>query len=557
MKAREREVLVLRTLAAMPFLDWLELAAVSGLAEATARRVLGRLKAQGMVECFHHASPFTAATRRWQLTYPGLERLAAAEGLAVARLLRARPLSAHWQRLLLARLDAVAVIHRLASAVASVDGPFRFRWYRAHPLDAAIALSGGRTVGVIRQGATADRTAFADRVNWLVNSRETLPRGLLTIFPDDIRLRQARRLLARYPGPVCLALEQDVARSVADDPVWRTPSVSAALSLGEALSNLRPGGGLPAEPPLERTARPAGIDTDIPVEDIPNHLLPVLLKPADKRMLDCLSDWPWATADDLCAFLDLSDSRVWRVAARLEDLGLIVRTVLGGQRRLALARRGLTLLARRDRASVATARRRWSVQDRDGEPAKDWREVPGVRSRPLARTIEHTDGVHRFLGDLLRQARDTPGCRVLQVSPAHHSTRYVRHRGHLRSVHPDAFGVVRVRGRTIPFFLEWERRAVHPSTMAARLAPYLRYYSSNQPRHDHGHQPLVLLVCDDFIAEGNFLGVARNEMEQADVELPLWISHTGLLEKVGPLGKAWRNPDALEPSHLFDQSRMA
>ena len=28
-------------------------------------------------------------------------------------------------------------------------------------------------------------------------------------------------------------------------------------------------------------------------------------------------------------------------------------------------------------------------------------------------------------------------------------------------------------------------------TMAARLAPYLRYYSSNRPTHDHDVQPKV------------------------------------------------------------------
>ena len=546
MKAREQDTLVLRTLAAMPFLDWLELAAVSGLAEATAYRVLRRLSAQGLFRFLRHASPLTAATRRWHLTSPGLERLAAAEGQGVDRLLRVRPVSAHWQRLLLARIDAVAVIHRLASSVASAEGSFRFRWYRALPLDAAIALSDGRTVGVIRQGATVDRTAFADRVNWLITTRQDLPRGLLALFPDETRLRQARRLLARYPGPVYLAQERDAARSEADDAVWRLPSVPAVLSLEEALANLRPGGGLPAEPPLARASLPEGTGIDEPGKNVPNHLLPVLLKPADKRMLDCLSDWPWATVEDLCRFLDLSDSRVWRRVAGLEALGLAVRSALGGKRRLALGYRGLTLLARRDRASVATALRRWSVQDRDGEPAVHWREVSGARGRPLARTIQHTEGVHRFLGALLRQAGETPECRMVQVSPPHHSTRYFRHGGDLRSVHPDAFGVVRVHGKTLPFFLEWERRAVHPSTMAARLAPYLRYYSSNQPLDDHGHRPLVLVVFDDFLAEGNFLGVARREMERAGVDMPLWISHTALLEKVGPLGKAWRSPDEFE-----------
>ena len=549
MRFREQDTLVLRTLAEMPFLDWLELAAVSGVAEATARRMLVRLRQRGLVQFLRHASPLTAATRRWRLTSLGLERLAEVDCRTVERLLRSRSVSAHWQRLLLARLDAVAVIHRLASAAASVEDSLRFRWYRAHPLDAAMILDDGRTVGVLRQGATADRTAFADRVNWLVGTRRDLPRGLLALFPDDTRLRQAGRILARYPGPVCLALERDAARSTADEAVWRTPSAPGLLSLEEALTSLRPGGGLPAEPPLARALLAEDIAIDEPAQDVPYHLLPVLLKPADKRMLDCLADWPWVTVADLCAFLELSDSRVWRIAARLEDLGLVARGVLSGKRRLALSGRGL--LARRDRASVSTALRRWSVQDENGETAAQWREVPGARSRPLVRAIEHTDGVHRFLGALLRQARETPGCRVIQVSPPHHSTRYFRHKGGLRSVHPDAFGVVRAGGRTIPFFLEWERRAVHPSTMAARLAPYLRYYSSSQPLDDHGHRPLVLVVFDDFLAEGNFLGVARSEMARTGVNVPLWVSYRELLERVGPLGKAWRSPEVMEPSRVL------
>ena len=152
---------------------------------------------------------------------------------------------------------------------------------------------------------------------------------------------------------------------------------------------------------------------------------------------------------------------------------------------------------------------------------------------------------------LVTQAKDTPGCRVSAASPPHHAARYFRYRGRTRSIHPDAFAVVRVGNRTHPFFLEWERRAAHPSTMVARLAPYLRYYSSNQPLDDHGDRPLALVVFDDTLAEANFLGVARREMERTGVKLPLWVSHREMLEKVGPLGKAWRNPDVLEPSRVF------
>ena len=283
----------------------------------------------------------------------------------------------------------------------------------------------------------------------------------------------------------------------------------------------------------------------------PVHLLPVLLKPAEKRMLDCLADWPFITVKDLCGVLDLSDSRVWRLAARLEGFGLVSTVLLEGQRRLGLSRGGLALLARRDRVSVSRAIQRWSVEPEGGESSVTWREIPGVRSRPLARTMEHTQAVHRFMADLVRQARRNPGYRVIQVSPPHHSTRYFPHRGRLRSIHPDGFGVVRVGAKTIPFFLEWERRALHPSTMSARLAPYLRYYSSKQPLDDHCEWPLVLIVFDDELAESNFHGVARREMDRFGVDLPLWVSHTAILERVGPLGKAWRDPDALELECAF------
>ena len=111
--------------------------------------------------------------------------------------------------------------------------------------------------------------------------------------------------------------------------------------------------------------------------------------------------------------------------------------------------------------------------------------------------------------------------------------------------------MVPANGHSKPFFLEWERRALNPSTMAARLAPYLRYYSSNRPLVDHGERPLVLIAFEDPLAEANFLGVARREMERLKVRLPLWVSHRDALEKVGPLGKAWRSPDVLVPVCIF------
>ena len=553
MRAKEREVLALRTLAVMPFLDYLELAAVSGMAESTARHVLGRLQRKGLADLIRHASPLTTTTRRWFATTEGLRFLASESGTGIDRLLRTHPVSAHWQRILLARLDAVTVVYRLASAVADAVGPPRFRWYRAAPLDAAMLLPDDRTVGVIRQGPTADRTSFSDRVRRLMDPEQSRPRALLVLMPDEARLRQARRLLGRYPGPVYLTLERDAGSLLADDKVWHETSTPARLSLEDIFARLRPGGTLTWEPPTSRLSLPddadlKGIEDD---DDVADHLLPALLKPAEKRVLDCLADWPLIDVADLGGILGLSPSGVSKLTSRLEKLGLLSKVVLDGRRRLAFSDGGLTLLARRDRVSVGAAVRRWSVETMDGQSPSSWRDLPGARVRPLARTINHTQAVHRFMSALVRQAKGVKDYRVVLVSPPHHAARYFRYGGSLRSIHPDGFGVVENGSRTLPFFLEYERRAVNPSTMAARLAPYLRYYSSNQPLEDHGARPMVLIVFDDPLAEANFLGVARREMKLTNVKLPLWVSHRDAMEKVGPLGKAWRSPTVLEPVSIF------
>ena len=101
------------------------------------------------------------------------------------------------------------------------------------------------------------------------------------------------------------------------------------------------------------------------------------------------------------------------------------------------------------------------------------------------------------------------------------------------------------------FFLEWERRAVRPSTMSARLAPYLRYYSSHRPTDDHGVRPAVLIVFDDDLAATNFLRVARHETARTGVGVPLWVSHKEAIASLGPLGRAWRNPHDWEPAHVL------
>ena len=548
-RGAETPAQALRRLASMPFLDRLELAAVSGVPDRTMHDAVAVLVRRGLAASVSHATGLLRPTRRYYPTAAGLLWLAQAEGVSPEGLLRVYPVSAQWRRVLMERLDAVAVIYRLASSIAAQQGPIGFRWYRAMPMDAAIALPGGRTVGVVRQGATSDRTGFAKRL-WRLREGPHAS-GVLLLMPDEVRLRHARRLLAGSPLSALLALEQDTVWRGPDEPIWRLPSVNAALGLRQALSYVDRGGAFLLEPGPARATFPGDIDASAPGGMVPDWLLPALLKPAEKRALDLLSDWPGIVSEDLRGLMGVSRARLAQIMAPLADAQLVSRIAIEG-RRLALADRGLALLARRDRTAVGAARKRWSVAPLDPEATLAWRNVSGRRTRQLLRNIEHTEAVHRFVTSLVRQSR-SQGWEIVQLDPPQRASRYFRHDGILHSVNADAFGVLRKDGRTWPFFLEWERRAVRPVTMAARLAPYLRYFSSRRPTDDHGAQPAVLVVFDSDIAQTHFLRVAREEMDRTRASVPLWVSHRSALERVGPLGPAWRPPDGREPTLAFQR----
>ena len=533
-------------LAAMPFLDRLELVAVSGWSRGSVYESVEKFEVEGLAASVPHATDVTPPTRRFYLTPSGLHRLAGDEGMTVDELLRLYPVSARWQRVLLERLDAAAVIYRLAATISNIAHPIRFRWYRAMPMDAAIVLADGRTVAVVRQGLTSDRTSFSKRL-WRLREDVPRPSAVLILAPDEVRMRHARRLSTGTP--TLLALERDAALCGTGDPIWYQPSINATLDLEYVLSRLEQGGPPPTEAEPSRVFLPGDIALEEPVQYLPGHLLPVLLKPGEKRALDALSDWPWITLKYLAGLLGVSAPRVSQLLIRLEALGLVIRILASG-RRLALTGEGLSLLARRDRTSVGAARRRWSADLLNPGLLAEWRNVSGARSRQLLRNIEHTQAVHSFVTALAHQARAL-GWELLQIDPPRRASRYFRYGERLHSVHPDAYGAIRRANETWPFFLEWERRAVRPATMAARIAPYLRYYSTHRPTDDHGAQPAVLVVFDDDLTQTHFLRVAQEEMARTRLRVPLWVSHRSLLERVGPLGAAWRTPEGWEPVCAF------
>ena len=369
MRSAGCETDLLRLLASMPFLDRLEMVAVSGWSRGGVYEAVHKLESDGLCVSVLHAIKPVPPARRFHLAAAGLRMLACEDGISLDELVGLCPLSAQWRRSLMQRLDALAVIYRLASAISNVAFPTRFRWYRSLPLDAAVSLPDGRTIGILRQGTTADRSGFSKRLWRLRNG--PVPGTLFILMADEMRLRHAMRLLSRFPGQQVnslLALEQHVVLAWPDDRIWNPIHVSAAIDLRSALEGSDPEGGFPIEPIPQRA-------------DVPGHMLPALLKSAEKSALDLISDWPWIAPKDLAGLLGVSRPRVAQLINSLEGLGLVARPTDAG------GRLGLALLARRDRTSVAVAIDRWSVALEDANGPAEWRNVSGRRSRQLLRNI--------------------------------------------------------------------------------------------------------------------------------------------------------------------------
>ena len=528
---------LLRLLADMPFLDRLDMVAVSGWSRGGVYRAVPRLEDAGLIASVPHGTELVTPTRRFHLTAAGLRRLAHARNASLEDLLRDLPVSARWRRVLLERLDAVAVVYRLASAISNTAYPIRFRWYRAMPMDAAVELSDGRTIGIVRQGRTTDRTGFSKRLWRLTQGPQ--PGAVLLLAPDEVRLRHARRRLSQTPAEALFALEREAAAASPDDPVWRLRSVNAAVSLRAVIDRMDRRGALPVERPLARGASlPPDIDEHSPGGDAPDyHAARAAQARRETRPRPALR-------------LALArPARPGRTAGGLPPAGLPAHRRPGG------LRPGRPL----PRLGTPTSPHRPGAGDAGPQgPHRRGRGQEAVERRPPGR---------RGLAQRLRQAQPT--------APARHGAHHSRPRLHCgpgnpgprpgmgdrpaRSAHQSvpllpalrrqALGATRRLRRPAaresvvwPFFLEWERRAVRPVTMTERLAPYLRYYSSPRPTEDHGARPAVLVVFHEDLAATHFLRVALEEMVRTRTPLPLLVSHRGLLGREGPLGRAWLAP---------------
>ena len=327
--------------------------------------------------------------------------------------------------------------------------------------------------------------------------------------------------------------------------MWRLRSVSAAVSLRAAIDRMDRRGALPTERPLTRGASlPPDIDEHGSGGDVPDYLLPALLRPAEKRALDLLYDWPWLARSDLAGLLGVSPPA--SVPAHRRPGGL-----RAGRPRPRLGSQADPHRPGGWRCWPAGTAWPWAGPGSGGAQlpldAGDWRNVSGRRSRQLLRNIEHTAAVHGFIAALATQARDQ-GWEIDQLDPPIRASRYFRHFGGRRSVHPDAFGILRQGAAAWPFSWSGSDGPCDPSRWRSASLPTCATTPPTGPPTTTAHGPPSSWSFHEDLAATHFLRVALEEMVRTRTPLPLLVSHRGLLEREGPLGRAWLAPgEGFEP----------
>lgn len=557
---------VLSTLASMPFLTVAELAGIMGQHASTIQDTLHRLEKAALVEGITHALSPRARAARWFLTPSGITEFARRRRLDEVPddLIGSFPLTARWRINLLGRLDAVAVINRMAQDTVTVSGnQSTWRWERRGALDAAYRHHSGRTVGVVRIGSSLSGKGTASRVGTLLNLyRRRELHAALIIVPGPIDMHRVRHLVEGHNMLLFVALETDIIQAPLSAPIWRRLGGGELMTLDEVLG-LVPRAGLPrTRQPLQRTSMPATTLS----EDVGemNMLASNLGVPA-KRMLDFLQDWPVVSTSQISLMLGISEGYMRQTVGQLSKLGLLHHLRIGrtaaqrhrNESRICLSNAGLRYMARRDRASLNDMLARWSVVP---DPAGDEgyripdHRIDGTKIQTLVKELRHTTETYEVVALILDACHQSRACNVEQILPAHrwerryrYGTRRSRSRRDIwRAIKPDAVFLLehRVENRHASYILEYERRATVPARMEQRIQRYRTYYGSPDTTHDFPGRPTLLVVFQKVEDASRFVSYALH----ADGEpIPMLVSSIEEIKSNGnALGNCWMMPWRLD-----------
>ena len=538
-------------LCATPLTTVEELSHFGRIPASTLRDRLRKLTERGLVDSMpHHLSVLgTRPQRRYFPTEKGVTAAGAATK-GRNRILRTYPVSKQWFRLLAERLDAVAVLHRVATMAADADphdDPVRVDHYRNGPYDMLLTLSGGRSIGLIRQGPALPTSRLRYRLRSIerLDSSDT-PFVTLVLTHADQATRRAIRSLGdpSEHRRTFVATEGELLAGDHTGVVWQQcgsgvgeamridadASLASILALAERLLDSSDSFLRDRPKPRVRTLYPSGVQAAMPepTEQLAS-VLPVQMARAEKDALDLLSAWPLCTREQLAGLMGgVTLRRVNQVLRSLSQHGL-VRT---DEPLHMLTDEGLTL-------------DRWSA-----EPLYLNADIyAGTAVRALASQMRHHAGVVDFAAALSAEVARSPDHDLFDLLPTSRSSIGYRYDWTTYVIHPDASFTLEYKGRWRPYLLEFERRATTPKRARSRLKSYQRYFLSGWAERDHEGRPArVLFVFESPDNENTFLDVADT------VEgVPIITSNAKTLAKRGILGDSW----ILPPPHSLDRRPLS
>ena len=483
-------------------------------------------------------------------------------------ILESYPVSRRWFQLLAERLDSVAVLYHTAAKVAAVyphKKPLRVDLYRQGPYDMLITFSKTKAIGIMRQGPTLPTANFRYRLR----SMRFLPEDMkhtvtLVMTHSDQASRRAIRSLGDpwLHNDIFVATEPDLLAGGHESAVWQRcgtginnllpveidPGISLATIVTGMENKLeaselyqRATGHTPPNPDgLYSTFRRASMPE--PSEQV-NSSLSVQLTATEKQVMESLASWPLCTKQQLSGLMGgLTRRRVNQVL-----LSLTRRSLARAEgQRYVLTDNGLRYLARRDRASVGMVLRRWSAR-RDDEEYGGPSTYHGTSLRVVTSQMEHNDAVTSLAATITAEVAGSEAYEVFDLQPTSRSTIGYKHNDINYVLHPDAAFILGRWGYTRDCLLEFERRAITPKRIRAKLLNYSRYYRSGWSDRDHGgHEPLVLFVFETPKSERSFLRFIDGVNTS-----PLLTSNNELIKQRGVLGDVWRT------SGSETQSRVA
>ena len=523
----------IRALAMAPFSDAVEISRFARIREKTCRSALRKLKANGLAFKTVHAGAHTARTARWALNGRGVERFAAETKLSVKTVLAQWPVSKEWIRILTRRMDALTAVYRVASSFASVTKEkTALGLYRSGPWDGVLA-AGGSTLAILRMGALSSVSVFSSRL-WTYR-RSSQPNAALIIAPTEADADHWARRMANYQFPMFVASEQETSMDDVDSLCWRfIPDETAeAMSVRRIAEIIAVRGEVPVSPRVHAYANP-------PPDKAEANAYNSVSRDA-KAVLNEVARWPLAFPVQIRRIAGVSAAAMKIHRASLKEAGLLLEVKVGesGERpRLTLSADGVRALAWRDRISTGSALKRLNP-----ERFPETGDFRGAALRAIAKELGHNDGVHAFLTAMRKDAEGRTDIEAGSFSPPINAARYFREDGNLRSVNPDACGIVVWNGIRIPFALEWERRAKYRSKGKSKVVPYAKYHRSGRPYLDFGSHPLILYVFESPSGATEFWEEASDFSENDGRELVAFgISTWKDLRRKGVFGEAWMTP---------------